>query len=80
MRFREVIKEYYDEKDDDYTYVNIDHMRRPRITLRHLQKLRKTRSIEELETKQRIHDVANIYGASAAEEQATYHTLNQIKW
>jgi len=68
MRFREVIKEYYDEKDDDYTYVNIDHMRRPRITLRHLQKLRKTRSIEELETKQRIHDVANIYGASAAEE------------
>lgn len=68
MRFREVINEYYDEADDDYTYVNIDHMRRPRITLRHLQKLRKTRSIEELETKQRIKDVADIYGTAGAEE------------
>ena len=50
MRFTEILKEYYNEDDDKYTFVNIDHVRRPRITLKHLQKLRKTRSIEELET------------------------------
>jgi hypothetical protein len=68
MRFREVMNEYYDKQEDDYNFVNIDHMRRPRITLRHLQKLRKTRSIENLEQKQRIKDVANIYGSSGNEE------------
>tara|TARA_R110000851_G_scaffold129231_1_gene261905 strand:- start:721 stop:927 length:207 start_codon:yes stop_codon:yes gene_type:complete len=62
MKSKEFLKEYYDEKDDNYNFVNIDHHRRPRITLRHLQKLRKTRSIEDLEQKQRIGDVADIYG------------------
>lgn len=62
MKSREFLKEFYDEGDDNYTVVNIDHKRRPRITLRHLQKLRKTRSIEDLEQKQRIDDVSYIYG------------------
>lgn len=62
MKSREFLKEYYDEKNDQYDFINIDHKRRPRITLRHLQKLRKTRSIEELENGQRIKDVAYIYG------------------
>ncbi len=68
MRSQEFLREYYDEEQDDYTVVNIDHRRRPRITLRHLQKLRKTRSIEDLEQKQRIDDVAYIYGSPDAEE------------
>jgi hypothetical protein len=62
MKSIEFLTEIYDEKDDNYTVVDIDHKRRPRITLRHLQKLRKTRSIEDLEQKQRIDDVAYIYG------------------
>jgi|TARA_R110000851_G_scaffold137579_2_gene273570 hypothetical protein len=62
MKSIEFLTEIYDEKDDNYTIVDIDHKRRPRITLRHLQKLRKTRSIEDLEQKQRIDDVAYIYG------------------
>ena len=68
MKSREFLKEYYDEKDDNYNFINIDHRRRPRITLRHLQKLRKTRSIEELELNQRIKDVAYIYGKPDEEE------------
>jgi hypothetical protein len=68
MRGREFLKEYYEEERDDYTVVNIDHRRRPRITLKHLQKLRKTRSIEDLEQKQRIDDVAYIYGQPESEE------------
>jgi hypothetical protein len=68
MRGREFLKEYYEEERDDYTVVNIDHRRRPRITLKHLQKLRKTRSIEDLEQKQRIDDVAYIYGQPESDE------------
>lgn len=68
MRGHEFLKEYYSEQDDKYTVVQIDHKRRPRITLRHLQKLRKTRSIEDLEQKQRIDDMSYIYGQPAAEE------------
>jgi len=63
MKSIEFLKEYYDEDDDKYNVVNIDHKRRPKITLRHLQKLRKTRSIEDLEQKQRIDDMAYIYGS-----------------
>ena len=68
MKCQEFLREYYEEQDDDYMTVNIDHRRRPRITLRHLQKLRKTRSIEDLEQKQRIDDVAYIYGRPDTEE------------
>jgi hypothetical protein len=68
MRGHEFLREYYSEQGDKYTVVQIDHQRRPRITLRHLQKLRKTRSIEDLEQKQRIDDMSYIYGQPAAEE------------
>ena len=71
MRGHEILSELYDANDDNYTFIDIDHMRRPRITLRHLQKLRKTRSIEELETIQRMRDVSRIY-SPPAQEQATY--------
>ena len=45
MRLREVtkdkiLKEYYDPEEDNYDVIEIDHVRRPRITLKHLQKLR----------------------------------------
>jgi uncharacterized Ntn-hydrolase superfamily protein len=68
MKSKEFLKEYYEEQDDNYMTISIDHHRRPRITLRHLQKLRKTRSIEDLEQKQRIDDVAYIYGRPESEE------------
>ena len=67
MRGYEILAELYDMNDDKYTYVEIDHVRRPRITLKHLQKLRKTRSIEELETSQRQRDVSRIYSPDSEE-------------
>ena len=42
MRFKEVLKEYYDV-DDEYSKVDIDDTRRPRLTLEHPNKLRKMR-------------------------------------
>lgn len=72
MRGYEILAELHDMSDDKYTYIEIDHMRRPRITLKHLQKLRKTRSIEELETAQRQRDVSRIYSPNAEEQGYLY--------
>ena len=65
MRSREFLKEYYDEENDNYNVVNIDHKRRPRITLRHLQKLRKVRAIEQIELDDRASQMNRIYGREA---------------
>jgi hypothetical protein len=67
MRGHEILAEVHDQKDDKYTYIEIDHVRRPRITLKHLQKLRKTRSIEQLEASERQKDASQIYGRSREE-------------
>lgn len=67
MRSKEFLREYYEETDDKYTVINIDHVRRPRITLRHLQKLRKTQSIEELEHANRVQSLGRIYGSNPEE-------------
>ena len=57
------IFENYEPEEDNYTVVDIDHIRRPRITLFHLNKLRKVRNIEKVEKEQRVKDAARIYGA-----------------
>jgi hypothetical protein len=49
MRFKEVLKEYYDATDDKYSVVDFDDTRRPRLTLEHLNKLRKMREINAVE-------------------------------
>jgi uncharacterized Ntn-hydrolase superfamily protein len=62
MKTNEIIlKEYYEDEEDGYTQVKVDHSRRPRITLLHLQKLRKTRSLEELEMQHRDETISTIY-------------------
>ena len=54
--------EYYDAAEDEYTILNIDHSRRPKLTLRHLGKLRRTRALDEMEKAQRRKDVFTLYG------------------
>lgn len=63
----DMILEYYDQDNDEYNVVEIDHKRRPRLTLKHLQKLRRIRSIEAYEHGERVKNVAKMYGRS--EEQ-----------
>lgn len=46
MRFNEVNQE---REDDDYGRYEIDDTRRPRLTLKHLNKMRKMRSMAEAE-------------------------------
>lgn len=63
MRFQE-LREYYEASDDKLNIAKIDDTRRAKLTLKHLNNLRKKRSLESLEKEQRKQDLGSIYGKS----------------
>lgn len=64
MRFQE-LREYYEAEDDKINTIKIDDTRRAKITLKHLNKLRKKRELEKLENQERLDNLGAIYGKSA---------------
>jgi hypothetical protein len=64
MRFQE-LREYYEAEDDKINTIKIDDTRRAKITLKHLNKLRKKRELEKLENQERLNNLSAIYGKSA---------------
>jgi len=64
MRFQE-LREYYEAEDDKINTLKIDDTRRAKITLKHLNKLRKKRELEKLENQDRLNNLGAIYGKSA---------------
>lgn len=64
MKFRE-LREYYEADDDKFNTAKIDDTRKNRLTLNHLNKLRKKRELESLEKQERINDLGQIYSKPA---------------
>jgi len=64
MKFRE-LREYYEAEDDNFNSDKIDDARKNRLTLNHLNKLRKKRELERLEKQQRTNDYSQIYSKPA---------------
>ena len=64
MRFQE-LREYYEAEDDSINTLKIDDTRRAKITLKHLNKLRKKRELDKLEDSERIQNLSKIYGKPA---------------
>lgn len=60
MRFQE-LKEYYEADDDNINTAQIDDTRRNRLTLQHLNKLRKKRELENLEKQTRVQNLSSMY-------------------
>lgn len=58
---------YYDPSDDNYSIQKLHDTRRPKITLRHLNKLKKMRSAKTLENLVRRDLLAMMYGPPPAE-------------
>ena len=46
----------------------MDDTRRPRLTMLHIQKLRKSRDVEKYEKTQHLEFLPDMYGASAQQE------------
>jgi hypothetical protein len=67
MRSNEFLKEYYDAEDDDYSNRQIDDVRRSRLTLKHLNRLRKQREVHNVEHANRTQRVKKIYARPAGE-------------
>jgi hypothetical protein len=65
MRAVELLVEFYNPADDKLGVAHMDDTRRPRLTMLHLQKLRKSRDAEKYETAQHINFLPDMYGVSA---------------
>jgi hypothetical protein len=65
MNAKEMLVEFYDPADDQLGVAHMDDTRRPRLTLLHLQKLRKARDIERYETAQHVNFLPDMYGVTA---------------
>ena len=61
MRSGEFLREYYEAEDDEYNNRKIDDVRRSRLTLKHLNRLRKQREIHKVEHATRLERVQKIY-------------------
>lgn len=67
MRINEVLNEYYQVEDDDFSKANIEDTRRPRLTLRHLNRLKKVREMKRLESGKRSRAIPSIYNTPSPE-------------
>lgn len=67
MKAKEMLVEFYDPADDELGQAKMDDTRRPRLTMLHLQKLRKARDAEKYETAQHLNFLPDMYGQPPAE-------------
>jgi hypothetical protein len=65
MNARELLTEFYDPADDQLGQAKMDDTRRPRLTMLHIQKLRKSRDAEKYEKAQHLNFLPDMYGQSA---------------
>jgi len=64
MRFSEVGDSRLDANDDEYNKWEVDDTRRPRLTLRHLNKMRNMREMKQAEHNQETATFRQMYGRS----------------
>jgi len=60
--FTRIINEHYDPADDKMNQASMTDTRRPRLTLRHLNKLRKIQELKALEAGAHDEFVKTMYG------------------
>lgn len=68
MKAKDLLVEFYNPADDELGQAKMDDTRRPRLTMTHLQKLRKSRDAERVEQAQHLNFLPDMYGASAQPE------------
>jgi len=64
MRFNELRQ---DDKEDRSAQWSVDDTRRPRITLKHLNKMRNMKEMAKVENDEKIQNYQGMYSASAGE-------------
>ena len=67
MRSTEILKEYYDAEDDNYNNRQADDVRKSRLTLKHINRLRKQREVHNIEHASRMERIKKIYAKPPAQ-------------
>ena len=67
MKTKDVISENYDMQDDEYMKANLSDTRRPRLTIRHLNKLRKLKDARMVQDQDRAVFVKQMYNIPSGE-------------
>lgn len=62
MLARELLVEFYEPQSDQFGKASMDDTRRPRLTLIHLQKLRKARDAENYDRVKHLEFLPDMYG------------------
>lgn len=63
MNIKELLLEYYDVEQDQLHKSEIHDKRRPRLTLKHLNSLRKLRDLKAVENMEHAEFVSYMYGS-----------------
>lgn len=66
----DMLVEFYNPEGDKINQSELSDTRRPRLTLKHLNKLRKLRDLEREERKNHVQTVKTIYGSSEEGENS----------
>jgi len=61
LKATEILTEFYDTADDKLGVAHLDDSRRPRLTLMHLQRLRKSRDAERVDRAQHLEFLPDMY-------------------
>lgn len=69
MKAKDLLVEFYSPEDDEQLKAEMSDTRRPRLTLRHLNKLRKMREMQALDNAQHSQFVKQMYGDSGGGEE-----------
>ena len=72
MRFNELAQ---NAKDDESNKWELDDTRRPKLTLRHLNKMRNRRELARAEHKDKLEDVQLQYGTTPKEQPLSIHLM-----
>lgn len=67
MRSTDILNEYYDAEKDNYNNREIDDVRKQRLTLKHLNRLRKQREVHNIEHATRVEKIKKIYAKPPAQ-------------
>ncbi len=67
MRSTDILNEYYDAENDNYSNREIDDVRKQRLTLKHINRLRKQREVHNIEHATRIEKIKKIYAKPPAQ-------------
>ena len=65
MRSREVLNEYYEAEENNFAKREIDDTRKSRLTLKHLNRLRKQREVHNIEHANRLKKIKQVYAKPA---------------